>query len=466
MHSSANRPGLADYLRSHPHPGGIIVCPQRQFIYMKPSKTAGTSILRATLEKAVPGILHYKDHPQAFGNWLTAITDEELQAYYIFSVARNPWDRMVSLAAYFQIPFEDFVANFDRHCENREIGEHALPLSIYTHLDGVLFADEVCRFETLQQDIGGVLARIGIKESQLPHRNRTQHDHYSRYYGKYERERVAQLYAQDIHNFGYAFETQQVAATPAPEYNAPATNTNNKCQRAESPKMFENVQNGYVLYHLPRYRAMMGQLRNFHFDGARILDIGKSAFAGALHDEFGPVDTLGLNEEQATGYGHHHHFDLNACQDRSAWRDDLPGYDIIVFAEVIEHLYTSPNHVLPFLRSLLNDGGMIFIQTPNAVALHKRVDILRGRNPFDLIREDASNPGHFREYTFAELENYIDRNGLEIVSASYDNYFDFRYSDHAHGRVNKNQSRAVINLLYKLLPGPLKPGMFFIARKA
>ena len=68
-------------------------------------------------------------------------------------------------------------------------------------------------------------------------------------------------------------------------------------------------------------------------------------------------------------------------------------YDVIVFAEVIEHLYTAPELVLPYLRELLVLGGVLLLQTPNAVSLRKRAKLLLGVNPFERIRTERDNPG-------------------------------------------------------------------------
>ncbi len=75
------RIGLADALRNHPHPGCIIVNPELKFIYMKAPKVAGTSILRHVMEKSIPNIIHYKDHPVPFKVWLDTVTDEALAEY-------------------------------------------------------------------------------------------------------------------------------------------------------------------------------------------------------------------------------------------------------------------------------------------------------------------------------------------------------------------------------------------------
>lgn len=200
------RDGLAAYLRSHEHPGGIIICERLKFIYMKPTKTAGSSILRARLEKQISGIVHHKDHPEQYEEWFERITDEALEEYYIFSVVRNPWDRLVSVAAYFKIPFKRFLDNIHDYRKDDDIRIHTLPLSLYTHFGGACFVDFIGRFECLQADMNLVSDRLGLARERLPFINWSKHDHYSRYYDPEDVQRAAALYQGDIDNFGYMFE--------------------------------------------------------------------------------------------------------------------------------------------------------------------------------------------------------------------------------------------------------------------
>ena len=201
-----NRSGLTEYLRKHPHPRGIIVSPERKFIYMKATKTAGTSILRGVLEPNIPGIFHQKDHPQKFQNWLDGINDGSLGEYYIFAIVRNPWDRVVSITTYFDIPLKEFLRDFEGYCEDERIRIHALPLHWYTHMDGVQFVDSICRFECLQPDMNLVFDRIGLPRNQLPYLNPSDHSHYSTYYRQDEIKLVENLYHYDIAYHGYMFE--------------------------------------------------------------------------------------------------------------------------------------------------------------------------------------------------------------------------------------------------------------------
>ena len=204
--SKSNRTGVSAYFLSHAHQGGIIVCEERKFIYMKPGRTAGTSILRGHLEKHLAGVIHRKDHPQAFQAWLERISDKELDEYFIFSVVRNPWDRLVSAAAFFQVPFLKLVRNIHEYWKNEFVRMHLLPLHLYTHCNGTRFVDVICRFETLQADMDLVFDQIGLERTRLPNLNQSRHEHYSRLYGQEEMAIVEQLYAKDIEYFGYVFE--------------------------------------------------------------------------------------------------------------------------------------------------------------------------------------------------------------------------------------------------------------------
>ncbi len=206
--SKENITGLSQYLKTHIHQEGIIVSEEKKFIYMKPTKTAGSSILRGVLSQQEFRVIHKKDHPTAFNEWINKISDNNLQDYFIFSVVRNPWDRLVSAAAYFKIPIKDFLNNIDHYWQDPEIKKHSFPLHYYTHHQGHQFADFICRFETLQADINLVFDRIGIERTILPHVKKTEHHHYSTYYSSETRSMVEKLYAEDIKFYGYVYETQ------------------------------------------------------------------------------------------------------------------------------------------------------------------------------------------------------------------------------------------------------------------
>ncbi|HUI90734.1 MAG TPA: class I SAM-dependent methyltransferase [Chitinivibrionales bacterium] len=195
---------------------------------------------------------------------------------------------------------------------------------------------------------------------------------------------------------------------------------------------------------------------------ASILDIGPSYFTELLRRSF-PNDvvyTLGFIHDESRG-GHlprnvkldlknQFDFDLNEVRD-PAKRPAIPAMDIVVFAEVIEHLHTPPLAVLRYIHSIICPGGVMVLQTPNAVSLRKRWAMLKGKNPYEKIRESRDNPGHFREYTKQELLEYLSKAGFAIVSAKFADYFPMLKKD------------AFVKIF---LPDGFKDGITIVAKKS
>lgn len=234
----------------------------------------------------------------------------------------------------------------------------------------------------------------------------------------------------------------------------------------ELENYIESKDVGYLRYHRPRYELLVELIEKNYYHGMKILDIGNSQFSEIVAKLFKcQVNELGFIEDKEREHGKIFQFDLNDSQDQSLWRKDIGSYDMIIFAEVIEHLYTSPSLVLNFLYSLLEKDGQLIIQTPNATVLHKRLQLLLGRNPYMLIRENKKDPGHFREYTKKELVAYATASGFEVEEAFYGNYFDYRYTDAPMNKGDKTEYLAIFNLIYNLCPPSLKPGITLILRK-
>lgn len=235
----------------------------------------------------------------------------------------------------------------------------------------------------------------------------------------------------------------------------------------ETARLRNRFSGGYVAFHTPRYLSLLRLLRDLAKPGDRVLDIGNSVLTELIHEELGvTVDNLGLTLEGETAYGHSYWYDLNSAADRAAWRP-LGPYDVIVMAEVIEHLHTAPQLVLAYLRSLLTDGGLLLVQTPNAAALHNRLLLLAGRNPYELIRVQSNDPGHFREYTRRELTGLAQHAGFDVVRWSAETYFDYRYARH-HGApdapARPNRFGAAVNGMFRFAPASFKPGQTLLLR--
>ena len=181
----------------------------------------------------------------------------------------------------------------------------------------------------------------------------------------------------------------------------------------------------YLDLHAPRFAYVLSLVAAS--DPKRILDVGPHFLTELLAVSFpdATLDTLGFRNPSCyreERVARHFDFDLNDVQ--GGVSPDFPEYDIVVMAEVLEHLYTAPELVLAFIRGGLAPGGRLVLQTPNAAAWNKRLALLRGANPFERIRESRENPGHFREYTAAELRRFGDDVGLEVERLELVDYFN------------------------------------------
>ena len=135
--------------------------------------------------------------------------------YFSWSFVRNPWGRLVSTYINKILnkhdggigynwsqskSFKDFIlkiektdiADSDRHIR-----------SLYTFFPRDI--DYVGKFENLQQDFDIICDKIGIPHKELPHKNKTNHKHYTEYYDEETKQIVAEKYAKDIEYFGYEF---------------------------------------------------------------------------------------------------------------------------------------------------------------------------------------------------------------------------------------------------------------------
>ena len=77
-------------------------------------------------------------------------------------------------------------------------------------------------------------------------------------------------------------------------------------------------------------------------------------------------------------------------------------FDLIISGDVIEHLL-NPDNLLNYIKKFSHENTYILITTPER-------DILRGENC-----NSCSNPSHIREWNKQEFNNYLKKNGFEII---------------------------------------------------
>lgn len=148
-------------------------------------------------------------------------------------------------------------------------------------------------------------------------------------------------------------------------------------------------------------------------------------------------------------------------------------FDIVIIAQVIEHILNHPAGLIRGLAELMRPGGLMIVTTPNPVTLMGAVRMLKGRSLLwgttEFIDEPKIAGGkiistgeiHYREYTSAEVCHLIASAGLRVEESRYLGLGNSR-SQSALKNIAKNNP-LVKKLMSKRLFGS---NHYFLARKA
>ncbi len=89
-------------------------------------------------------------------------------------------------------------------------------------------------------------------------------------------------------------------------------------------------------------------------------------------------------------------------------------FDLVVFAEILEHLLMDPVSVLLEIRRILTDDGKLILTTPNVARAENAFRLVDGSNIYDPYSGYGPYGRHNREYTMAELTRLLDFVGFEV----------------------------------------------------
>jgi SAM-dependent methyltransferase len=87
-------------------------------------------------------------------------------------------------------------------------------------------------------------------------------------------------------------------------------------------------------------------------------------------------------------------------------KDMREKFDLVIFTEVLEHIFASDRTVIANVFSLLRQGGALCFSVPNIATFSNRIRLLIGKNVCwqkeDQFKGVFGGYGHIREYTFRE----------------------------------------------------------------
>ena len=143
-----------------------------------------------------------------------AVGSEVFDAYFRFTVVRNPYDRIVSQYASMRRrpDLREFIgmdehAEFKRYLELIAKKTHVqwMPQTAFLQdEEGNQIVSEIGRFERLADYSRELFARLGI-QTVLPHANASSRQPLEAYYDDEARAMVASLYSGDLRALGYSF---------------------------------------------------------------------------------------------------------------------------------------------------------------------------------------------------------------------------------------------------------------------
>lgn len=234
----------------------MIISHTHKFIFIKSEKTAGTSVESALSrycsgDDVVTPINDYRHNRDENGDFLhqsmnaeefikldlpnlqhvdaatikSMLPDEVWNTYYKFSIARNPWDRIISdffwkkrqdpaikprkrFYHYLGVPLNE-------HGQLKELFNEFLQSDQWTNndrfyvIDDKLCVDHAIRYEWLSEDFAEVCKKLGLDNCTLPRLKagiRRKNNHYSEYFDEESKAIVADRHKNDIRLLGYKFE--------------------------------------------------------------------------------------------------------------------------------------------------------------------------------------------------------------------------------------------------------------------
>lgn len=165
---------------------------------------------------------------------------------------------------------------------------------------------------------------------------------------------------------------------------------------------------------LKRIELNIGLLRKTKPE-LKILDIGPTPFTIFLKNKFNKHKFCVLDRTTyLKNRFEQNRIEFSSCnldQDKFPFEDG--SFDIIIFTEVLEHIFAPPSEILKELNRILSSDGKLILSVPNIASIENRIKLLFGISPLEnadiQLRKNWSH-GHLHEYTRKEIIILCKRN--------------------------------------------------------
>lgn len=220
-----------------------LVSHKKRFVFIHLAKCAGTSVTSILEPYAFPQILSSKairNGVHILGHWLNIdlmnytgkyilplhanastlvrrFPETDFDSYFRFTVVRSPWACLVSRYEFDKRPRKKFT-NPRKYYQQDELSfadyvrtrvkvdsQPNQVDALFAKDDGSLNMSFVAKVEKLEEDFKVISNALVLPAQRIPHRNKTNHSSYVKYFDHTTLSVVNAAFARDISAFGYTF---------------------------------------------------------------------------------------------------------------------------------------------------------------------------------------------------------------------------------------------------------------------
>jgi len=212
--------------------------------------------------------------------------------------------------------------------------------------------------------------------------------------------------------------------------------------------------------------AEVGGMMHYYMpEGARVLDVGCGTGSVTIVANRGKSNSVvGLEPDptrcaRARSRG----FEVFEGTLTAEFADEHGPFDVVVFADVLEHMI-DPEEALILAIRALRPGGLILASVPNVAHWSVRLMLLFGK--FDYEDVGIMDATHLRWFTAKSFRQLITKAGLEVVTFRQTAGVDLGVNHKAtFGLVPPYILRPFIRLLVRLFPRLIGCQHFVVARR-
>jgi len=219
-------------------------------------------------------------------------------------------------------------------------------------------------------------------------------------------------------------------------------------------KSYPSEGRGYFYMHKGRYIKNYNVIKNILKKDEQILDLGSVPchFIACLQRMQYNVVGIDKDPSRDKKFISQESLKIHKCdieENKLPFKDN--SFDVIIFSEIIEHLYVNPIFTLKEIKRILKKDGKLILTSPNGYSLKRVVKFLFGKglgeDPFQQFNKLflQGHRGPVREYSLKELKSFLTNVGFKVEKTF------FLFYNHYKLR-NNPLAQSFLNLIYFILP--------------